>query len=251
MVLPWLELGTGHPLVVLRWFTPEHSAKPSTGELPVLTALGTRFRVYAVNRAPNLPPGTTMAEIAEQHALELGKRFGEPVDVLGMSSGGSLALQLAADHPGVVNRMVVAGAAGTLPPRTRLAQRRYTEAVAAGRRGAQHLAPLAGGNPVTRAFFTVLMWLADPAIRPANPHDMLHFAQAEDAFDVRERLPAIQTPTLVVGGERDLAYPLELFRETADGLPYGKLLIYPGASHLATFRHPDFPADVETFLKLA
>ncbi|MEV4899445.1 LuxR C-terminal-related transcriptional regulator, partial [Nonomuraea sp. NPDC055795] len=32
--------------------------------------------------------------------------FGGPVDVLGMSSGGSLALQLAADHPEAVRRVV-------------------------------------------------------------------------------------------------------------------------------------------------
>ncbi|MEV4896117.1 alpha/beta hydrolase [Nonomuraea sp. NPDC055795] len=249
MELPWSESGAGEPLVVLRWFTPEHSAKPAAGERPVLTALGERFRVHAVNRAPGMPEGTTMGDIAGQHAEAIGRRFGGPVDVLGMSSGGSLALQLAADHPEAVRRVVVAGAAYTLPPRTRLAQRRYTEAVAAGRRGAHHLAPLAGANPLTRAFFTALMWLADPAIRPADPRDMLRFAQAEDSFDLRDRLAEIEVPALVVGGERDLAYTPELFRETADGLPYGKLLVYPGASHLGTFRHKRFAADVAGFLR--
>ncbi|MFI6299691.1 alpha/beta fold hydrolase [Nonomuraea sp. NPDC050790] len=249
MELPWLELGAGEPLVVLRWFTPEHSAKPAAGERQVLGALGGRFRVHAVNRAPGMPRGTSMADIAEQHALAINERFGGAVDVLGMSSGGSLALQLAADHPEVVRRMIVAGAAYTLTDRTRLAQRRYTEAVAAGRRGAHHLAPLAGGNPVTRAFFTALMWLADPAMRPADPCDMLHFAQAEDSFDLRERLPEIEVPTLVVGGERDLAYTPELFRDTADGLPYGRLVVYPGASHLGTFRHKRFAADIAGFLR--
>ncbi|SEG99228.1 Alpha/beta hydrolase family protein [Nonomuraea solani] len=248
MDLPWLALGAGEPLVVLRWFAPEHSAKLSTGERPVLKALARHFRVHAVNRPPGLPSGITMAELAAQHAEALAGRFGRPVNVLGMSSGGSLALQLAADHPDAVRRMVVAGAACVLPEHTGRAQLRYTEAVAAGRRGAHHLAPLAGRNPLTRAFFAAMMWLADPAIRPADPMDMLRFAQAEDSFDVRGRLAGLRTPTLVVGGERDLAYSPELFRETADGLPNGKVLIYPGASHLGTFRHKRFASDVAAFL---
>ncbi|WP_327584330.1 lysophospholipase [Nonomuraea sp. NBC_00507] len=123
-----------------------------------------------------------MADIATQHAQALAERFGEPVDVLGMSSGGSLALQLAADHPEVVRRLVVAGAAYTLTPRTREVQRRYTEAVAAGRRGAQH----------------------------------------------RDRLTCITAPTLIIGGGRDMAYPVELFRETAERLPESELIVYPG-----------------------
>ena len=42
--------------------------------------------------------------------------FGKPVDVLGASTGGSLALQLIADRPDVVRKAVVACAAYTLGP---------------------------------------------------------------------------------------------------------------------------------------
>ncbi|NUR89307.1 MAG: alpha/beta hydrolase, partial [Nonomuraea sp.] len=168
-------------------------------ELGAVGPLAARFRVCAVNRAPGMPYGTTMADIAAQHADALAQRYGEPVDVLGMSSGGSVALQLAADHPETVRRLVVAGAAYTLPPRTRDVQRRYTEAVAAGRRGAHHQAPLTAHGPVGRAVQGAMMWLLDPLMRPADPSDMLHFAQAEDPYDVRDRLPGFTAPTLVDG----------------------------------------------------
>ncbi|MEV0589505.1 alpha/beta hydrolase [Nonomuraea sp. NPDC050310] len=249
--LPYYTVGAGRPLVVLRWFTPEHTNPTKwerKAESKVMEPLGRHFLVYAVNRAPGLPAGTTMADLAAQHAEALADRFGEPVDVLGMSSGGSLALQLAADHPESVRRLVVAGAAYTLTPRTREAQRRYTEAVAAGRRGAHHQTPLVGRTPLSRAVIRPLMWLADPVMRPSNPLDMLHFAQAEDTFDVRDRLAGITAPTLVVGGERDLAYSVELFRETAELLPDARLIVYPGTGHLGTFRHPRFAADVAGFL---
>ncbi len=249
--LPYYTVGAGRPLVALRWFAPEH-ANPTgwarRAELRVMSPLGRHFAVYAVNRAPGMAAGTTMAGIAAQHAEALAERFGEPVDVLGMSSGGSVALQLAADHPEVVRRLVVAGAAYTLTPRTREVQRRYTEAVAAGRRGAHHQAPVVGRTALTRALIRPMMWVADPLMRPADPLDMLHFAQAEDSFDVRDRLAGISAPTLVVGGERDLAYPVELFGQTAELLQDARLVLYPGTSHLGTFSHKRFAGDVAEFL---
>ncbi|MFI6595077.1 alpha/beta fold hydrolase [Nonomuraea sp. NPDC050536] len=241
--LPCYELGQGDPLVVLRWFGPHHAnprGMERRVELSVMRPLAGHFRVCAVTRAPGMAMGTTMAQIAADHAQALKERFGGPVDVLGMSSGGSLALQLAADHPDAVRSLVVAGAAYTLPERTRLVQRRYTEAVAAGRRGAHLQAPLTGRTPLGQALQGAVMWLADPLMRPANPTDMLRFAQAEDPFDVGDRLAGLRAPTLVIGGERDLAYSPELFRQTAGRIPGGRLIIYPRTGHLGTFRHRRF-----------
>lgn len=249
--MPFYTVGEGRPLVVLRWFAAEHANPTGMAlrmESKVMGPLGRHFEVYAVNRAPDMPAGTTMADIAGRHAEALAERFGEPVDVLGMSSGGSLALQLAADHPEVVRRLVVAGAAYTLTPLTRDVQRRYTEAVAAGRRGAHHQAPVVGRTALSRALIRPFMWLSDPLMRPSNPLDMLHFAQAEDSFDVRDRLAGISAATLIVGGELDLAYSVELFRETAKLLPDARLVIYPATSHLGTFSHPRFAHDVAEFL---
>jgi pimeloyl-ACP methyl ester carboxylesterase len=52
-----------------------------------------------------------MADLANDYAGALDGMFQRPVDVLGISTGGSLALQLAADRPELVERLVVAGAA--------------------------------------------------------------------------------------------------------------------------------------------
>lgn len=247
--LPYYSFGAGDPLVVLRWFTAEHSNPKGLErrlEHRILEPLAKRFEVFAVNRAPGMPAGTTMADIADQHATAIRRRFGTAVHVLGMSSGGSLALQLAADHPDVVRKLVVAGAAATLTPQTREVQRAHTEANAAGHRGAQFQAQLSARTPLRRAALSSFMWLMDPYMRPRNPSDMLHFAQAEDSFDVRDRLATIHAPTLVIGGEDDLSYTLELFRETAEGLPDARLILYPRTGHMGTFKR--FGADVIAFL---
>ncbi|MFP5281956.1 MAG: alpha/beta fold hydrolase [Actinomycetes bacterium] len=55
-------------------------------------------------------------------------------------------------------------------------------------------------------------------------------------------------PTLVIGGERDNVYSPDIFRRTAEGVPHGRLVLYLGAGHGATFTHRRFAADVTEFL---
>jgi pimeloyl-ACP methyl ester carboxylesterase len=119
--LPYLVLGSGEPLVYLCGFTLDHR-NPRPGferglTLRTLTPLARAgFQVYFTNRWPGMAPGTTFAEVAERHAEAIRDHFGKPVDVLGASTGGSLALQLIADRPDVVRKAVVACAAYTLGP---------------------------------------------------------------------------------------------------------------------------------------
>lgn len=119
-----------------------------------------------------------MGEIAEQHADALEDEFSGPVDVLGMSSGGSVALQLAADRPDAVGRLVIAGAGYRLGKVAGEAQLLYAEAAAHGRRGADFLAPLKVGSKLGALFVTPLMWVLDPLTRPMDPSDMVAFARA-------------------------------------------------------------------------
>ncbi|MGW4773407.1 alpha/beta fold hydrolase [Nocardia sp. NPDC004278] len=247
--MPYLALGSGRPLVFLRWFTPDH-ANPTgwlrQSEIRTLAPLAAHFRVYAVNRAPGMAEGTTMADIAAEHARALHDEFGEPVDVVGVSSGGSLALQLAADHPAAVRRLIIASSGYTLENATRAAQLRYGEAAYAGKRGLHHMAAVAFKSPVAQRLAAAGMWLADPLARPRNPADTLAFIRAEDAFDLTGRLSDITAPTLVLGGDSDGGYSTETFRRTADGIPNSRLIIYPHTTHIGVVKR--FVPDVVAFL---
>ncbi|NEW37511.1 alpha/beta fold hydrolase [Nocardia cyriacigeorgica] len=250
--MPYMAFGSGRPLVLLRWFTPDH-ANPTgwmrKSELKQLAGLARRFRVYAVGRAPGTAAGATMADLATQHAEALQAEFGEPVDVLGVSSGGSIALQLAADHPAVVRRLVVVSSAARLDPAARVGQRRYAEAVLAGRRGLHHMAPATVVNPVGARMLGAAMWLFDPLARPKVPADTHNFLLAEDGFDVTERLGEISVPTLVVAGERDAFYSTASLRRTAEGIPDAQLILYPRTGHMGVVSHPKFVGDIVRFLQ--
>jgi pimeloyl-ACP methyl ester carboxylesterase len=105
--LPCLIAGEGSPLVVLAGPSPDTGGR----------------RVFYLNRRAGLPAGMTMAMFAAEDAAGLNETFAGPVDVVGVSTGGSIAQQLAADHPDAVGRLVLVSTACRLGPAGRRIQR--------------------------------------------------------------------------------------------------------------------------------
>jgi pimeloyl-ACP methyl ester carboxylesterase len=248
---PYLEFGTGSPLVVFRTVLPD-SANPKGAarwaELRSLRSLAARFTVLTVGRRPGLEPGVTMAELAAHHAEELHARFDCAVDVFGLSTAGCLALQFAVDHPGLVRRLVVAAAGPRLGSEGRRVQREYTELLAAGRyrAAAAALAPTAADSRPGRALMAALLGLT--AGRPADPDGMVAMLAAEDAFDIEDRLGEITAPTLMIAGARDALYPPELAERVAGGVRDGQLRVYEGRRHHTVMSDRRFSEDVIDFL---
>ncbi len=249
-------VGTGRPLVHLCGSTPNHrNPKPGWERrftlASVLPLVRAGFEVWFTNRWPGMPTDISFAEVAAGHADALAAHFGEPVDVLGHSTGGSLALQLIADRPEVVRRCVVASAAYTLGPVARRAQRSMLRDLRAhGRYTASSIAEGLEGmlRPAwIRSLVTPLLQVVSRRIMIENPSDAIAMLAAEDAFDVRDRLEQIQTETLVVCGARDHFWTPEMFTETAYRMPHGKLIMYPHRGH-ALLTAPEFVRDVSAFL---
>ena len=255
--LPYLVLGSGEPLVYLCGFTLDHR-NPRPGfermlALRTLTPLAKAgFEVYFTNRWPGMAAGTTFADIAERHAEAIRHHFGAPVDVLGASSGGSLALQLIADRPDVVRKAVIASAAYALGPLGKEQQLKLLHAISeTGRYPAQAVLDTMSGKLRSwwlRALLTPVALLAAKRITIANPADTIAMLRAEDAFDVRDRLADIQTETLVICGAQDPFWTIEMFAETAFRLPHGKLIIYRNRGHALVIA-PEFFRDVTAFLR--
>ena len=53
-----------------------------------------------------------------------------------------------------------------------------------------------------------------------------------------DHLPAIDVPTLIIGGERDTFTPLWLSRRMADAIPGSEMMIIRDGSHTAALEHP-------------
>jgi pimeloyl-ACP methyl ester carboxylesterase len=253
--LPLLSFGEGPPLAVFPGLGMSN-ANPSGiqrfGEVRLLSPLAQAFTVHRIGRRVGLKQGTTMADLAEDYAGAIEAGFGGPVDVLGISTGGSVALQLAADRTDLVRKLVVAGAACRLSEHGREFQRQSVRLAAAGdRRGLSRMqAADVADSPLGRRVAGGLLGLLGPLFirRAWDASDMIATIWAEDAFDLRGRLGQISAPTLVVGGGRDRFYPSELFEETAEGILNARLVVYEERAHGGTFADRRFGRDVVAFL---
>ncbi|GAA4103361.1 alpha/beta fold hydrolase [Nonomuraea soli] len=246
--LPHLSAGAGAPLVVLL-FTSE-AANPTGlarwSTMRMVRPFAEHFTVHVVNRPPGLPPTTTMAGLAAVYARAIEATFDGPVNILAISTGGSIALQLAADHPGLVDRLVLASTACTLGPAGKRAQRAYIERARQGRRPSPALAEIVTRSVIGRRVLRWLLWLSDGGRKDHT--DAVTVLNAEDGFDLRGRLHDIKAATLLIQGGEDLVYPLELARSTVEGIPGARLIVYPGRSHSRTFTDRRFSSDALAFL---
>lgn len=250
--LPCLVAGSGSPLVLLAGLGPE--AGVSAGPLRRMHESAMRpwardRQVFYVNRRPGLPRGMTMAALAGEHAQALRETFDEPADLLGVSTGGSIAQQLAAEHPDVVHRLVLVSTGCRLGSHAKLVQRQVAARVRAG--ATRHAAAVMGGAlapSAVRLPAACLGWLLAPRLfSESGLRDMATTIEAEDEFDLA-RLPPVRAPTLLVGGGRDRFYDRELFEQTARLIPACVLEMHPDRGHVTVLSAPRAVAQIRGFL---
>lgn len=86
--------------------------------------------------------------------------------------------------------------------------------------------------------------------REQKPQVVLGDFRACDAFDVRERLSEIQTPTLVLSGADDLLTPPKYSDYLVEHIPGAKLVRLPNAGHMLPVEKPaEFNAALDEFLE--
>jgi pimeloyl-ACP methyl ester carboxylesterase len=253
--LPCLRTGSGKPLLFIGGLSPAAGVEASGTEWMVgsmLAPFAARRAVAYVNRRPGLPRGMTMTEIAAEHAEAIhALGGGGPVDVAGISTGGSIAQQLAADHPDVVNRLLLLCTACRLGPDGRVLQRRVAARVRGGAPRQALAVMMAGLVPPHRGQTAAgaLAWLAGPRVIAGGDDmaDMATTIEAEDAFDLAA-CPTITAPTLILAGSEDRFYGPELFAETARLIPGSRLRVFEGRGHVTVARHPEWAGEIERFI---
>jgi pimeloyl-ACP methyl ester carboxylesterase len=245
--VPCLVYGDGPPLLFVRTLMPR-TGNPTgvarAAEARLMKPLARHHTIYSVGHRPGLGAGTTMTQLA-QHLAE-AIPFDDPVDVMGMSTGGSLALQLAADHPQRVRKLVPVATACRLGPLGKQVQLDYRILLAAARyrAAATTLAVGLSQAKATKAALKGVLWLTAPT--PTDPGGMIAMLDAEDGFDLD--CSKVRAPTLLIAGENDLLYPRDLAEQTAAGIPDARLLLYKSRGHVSVTRERTFYTDISDFL---
>ena len=253
--LPFLAMGSGPPMLFIGGVAFEAGVEAAGTErmtASLLEPFAKRRRVLFVNRRRGLPRGMSMAELAAEHADAIRSLGVGPVDVAGLSTGGSIAQQLAADHPDVVDRLMLLCSACQLGPKGRVLQRRVAARIRRGARRQAIAVMIAGLVPPKRGqvLAAALGWLAGPRVLAGGDDlaDMATTIEAEDAFDLAACASPIRAPTLILAGSEDRFYSPELFAETARSIPGSRLRVLEGRGHVTASRHPDWSREIEDFL---
>ncbi|MFD7443695.1 3-oxoadipate enol-lactonase [Streptomyces sp. NPDC059909] len=176
-------------------------------------------------------PGATVAHLGT-FVLALADSLGlDRFHYAGVSLGGAVGLWLAAHHPERVDRLAVICSSAHFGPPGPWQER----ASLVRRAGTGPVAETAPARWFTPGF-------ADPGLvedlRRADPEAYAACCDALAVLDLRDALPLITAPTLVVAGRQDPATPPAHAREIADAVPGAALTELADASHLAVTEQP-------------
>lgn len=232
--------GEGPPLVLAHG-----AAVDSRMWRPQLAGLADELTVVAwdepgAGRSSAVPSDFTLDDYADCLAalievLDLG-----PVHVGGLSWGGTVVLALYRRRPELVAGLLLidtyAGWKGSLPEeevRARVEGLRRMLA-ASDHQFDPTLPGLFAGDPP--AEFAPLMKAMAADVRPESMGVALQLMAEADLRDV---LPRIAVPTLLVWGELDARSPLTVARQFQDAIPGAELVVIPNAGHVSNLEQPE------------
>jgi len=203
---------------------------------------------------------TGFAASAAKLVAALGYR---QVDVLGFSMGGTVALQFALDHPGLVRRLIVAGSGPGfvphLPPAPVSSDKVWSVATKAVNDDADFLFLFFEDTPSSqaagRAYRERLRQRKDAHARPVEApawQAQLKSAMgaATEVTTLLPRLGAIRQPVLVANGRQDIMVPTYASLAMTQAMPRARLVVYPDSGHGFLFQYAqEFADEVLRFLQ--
>jgi pimeloyl-ACP methyl ester carboxylesterase len=264
-----IELGTeepkpGQPIVFVHGLS---GSWPNW--LEQLPVLATRHRVLTLDlpgfgHSP-MPTGEiSIAGYARLLDRLLQERDIDAAAVVGNSMGGFIGAELAGAFPERVERLVLVSAAGI----STFGDPRVARSASALRRGERILAAGAAWtasksdavarrprlreatlNLVVRHPSRLPAALAAEQLRGAGTAGFFPALQSILGYDLRERLPEIACPTLIVWGERDRLISVSDADVFADLIPNSRKVVFADTGHMAMLERPSaFNGLLEDFL---
>ncbi|MCD6638927.1 MAG: alpha/beta hydrolase [Nocardioides sp.] len=233
------RVGEGPPLVLA------HGAgDDSRIWQPQLAGLSDELTVVAwdepgAGRSSDLPEHYGLADFADGLAALIDALGLGPAHVAGLSWGGTVVLELYRRHPELVATLILidpyAGWKGSLPAaelEARVASARAMLSAPPGQLDPTLPGLFAGDPP---AQFVPLLAAIGADVRPATlARELAIMADA----DLRDVLPRVCVPTLLVWGRSDARSPLTVTRQFEEAIPDAELVVVEHAGHLSNLESP-------------
>lgn len=256
--LPFARLGRGPEILVTIEALSFKHEPPAGFALKMFVNsfrdLAREYTIYQIGRKPRIPVDYGFPNMAADVAHVIRRLSPDPVDVMGISTGGQIAQYLAADFPALVRKLVLISTAYRLSEYGARTERKSAEFMARGNVG-RALATLMDEvypKGLKRALLKGLARLFGRLVvgNVEYPDDYVAEVRGDCEMDFQARLPEITAPTLLVSGELDAAYAADDVHTMADLIPRATLKLYPGYGHnLSGTKHEEVLAEVRAFLQ--
>lgn len=228
------EYGAGKPLVLLHGF-----GGCTQNWRPFITPLAERYRLIVVDlrgHGYSTNPGNrfTHREAASDVYLLLEKLGVDRFSAMGMSTGGMTLLHMATSQPGRINSMVLISATSYFPDQARAIMRRASF----------------GTLPQeVKEMYRECAKRGDEQIAQLIAQFNAFHENYDDMNFTPQSLSAITARTLVVHGDRDNFFPVEIPVSIYRSIPDAALWIIPGGGHVPIYDSTvPFTATVLQFL---
>jgi 3-oxoadipate enol-lactonase len=182
-------------------------------------------------------PGWSTADMAADiHAVVAGLGLRRPA-LVGISMGGTIALQYALDHPGDLSRLVLVDSLAGVPEEfadIRDQQLAFIKTHTLREIAEQRMAAAftADADSATKAWVTEM-------IAGGDLEGYRSQARATLAFDVRHRLGEIAVPATIIHGGLDATVPAAFATLMAEAIPDATVHIIEGQGHFANLEAPE------------
>ena len=208
------------------------------------------FTVYAFSRKNVLPESYTTCDMARDQVEAMEQLGIGCADIFGVSMGGMIAQHLAIDYPEKVGRLILTVTSARPNP---ILIESIDEWVSCAKRD-DHTALMDSNvrRIYSEGYYRKNKWMVPIMGKLTKPKAYDRFFLQADACltpDAYESLSQIQAPTLVIGGEKDLALGGDASREIAAKIPSSELRMYEQWGHGLYEEAKDFNKVLLDFLR--
>jgi pimeloyl-ACP methyl ester carboxylesterase len=245
------RVGKGPPLVLLHGYvgdgatTWRHQIDEFCDEFTVVA-----WDAPGAGRSADPPESFGIAGYADCLATFIDELALARPHVVGLSFGGALAIEFCGRRPTVPSTLILASAyagwRGSLSPDA--AEQRLQQALSLSELPSDAFVDTLLPTMFSDGTAAQTVEAFAAAMRQFHAAGFRAMARAS-AEDVRDMLPMIKVPTLLVYGDNDVRAPLTVARQLHEAIPPSTLVVLPKAGHVCNAEAPEeFNTAVRAFL---